>query len=378
MTMQRLSRRRVEQKYLQLVRVSALASNCVPLKPAQRYAHATRAALNSPPHLLFLAPAPIASAQSRIGSGSFGEVFKARRKFSAQIVAMKWISKQGKSKKDLASFKAEMSILQGLRHPNIISMLDAVETEEHFIVVTECVAVVPAAAVVAASTPSPRTRALSRCAAVRAWLSPLTLRLLALPLQRRYAQGELYQVLNDDICLPEAVVQKIAAQLVQALHYLHSNRVVHRDLKPQNILIGSRGLVKLCDFGFARAMSTQSIVLTSIKGTPLYMAPELVREEEYNHTVDLWSLGVILYELFWGAAPFYTNNLVGLSFAPLLRARLHPRALPSRTSPLSSFYSRNRRRSRPPTHPSSPHSRYTRARRGGPSTRSWPASRKTR
>ena len=177
---------------------------------------------------------------------------------------MKWISKQGKSKKDLASFKAEMSILQRLRHPNIISMLDAIETEEQFIVVTE------------------------------------------------YAQGELYQVLELDLCLPEDVVQKIGSQLVQALHYLHSNRVVHRDLKPQNILIGSRGLIKLCDFGFARAMSTQSIVLTSIKGTPLYMAPELVREEEYNHTVDLWSLGVILYELFWGAAPFYTNNLYTL------------------------------------------------------------------
>ena len=238
---------------------------------------------------------------------------------------MKWISKQGKSKKDLASFKAEMSILQGLRHPNIISMLDAVETEEHFIVVTECVVVVAvvAGAGVAVSTPVPpraRSRALDRCARLASRLTlrhlPLSALLrIALTLQRRYAQGELYQVLNDDICLPEAVVQKIAAQLVQALHYLHSNRVVHRDLKPQNILIGSGGLVKLCDFGFARAMSTQSIVLTSIKGTPLYMAPELVREQEYNHTVDLWSLGVILYELFWGAAPFYTNNLVRLSLS---------------------------------------------------------------
>jgi fused-like protein len=100
-----------------------------------------------------------------------------------------------------------------------------------------------------------------------------------------FAQGELFEILEDDQCLPEEVVQSIAKQLVRALHYLHSNRIIHRDMKPQNILIGSGGTVKLCDFGFARAMSCNTMVLTSIKGTPLYMAPELVQEQPYNHTV---------------------------------------------------------------------------------------------
>ena len=59
-------------------------------------------------------------------------------------------------------------------------------------------------------------------------------------------------------------------------------------------------------------MSTNTIVLTSIKGTPLYMAPELVQELPYNHTVDLWSLGVIIYELFVGQPPFYTNSIYTL------------------------------------------------------------------
>ena len=85
--------------------------------------------------------------------------------------------------------------------------------------------------------------------------------------------------------MPEETVQSIAKQLVRALYYLHSNRVTHRDMKPQNILIGANGVVKLCDFGFARAMSSNTMVLTSIKGTPLYMAPELVQEQPYNHTV---------------------------------------------------------------------------------------------
>jgi serine/threonine protein kinase len=102
-----------------------------------------------------------------------------------------------------------------------------------------------------------------------------------------FAQGELFEILEDDQSLPEEVVQSIAKQLVRALHYLHSNRIIHRDMKPQNILIGSGGTVKLCDFGFARAMSCNTMVLTSIKGTPLYMAPELVQEQPYNHTVRL-------------------------------------------------------------------------------------------
>lgn len=124
--------------------------------------------------------------------------------------------------------------------------------------------------------------------------------------------GELFEILETDTCLSEDVVQTIARQLVDALYYLHSNRIIHRDMKPQNILISADGTVKLCDFGFARAMSQNTFVLTSIKGTPLYMAPELVQEKPYTHAVDLWSLGVILYELFVGKPPFYTTSIYAL------------------------------------------------------------------
>lgn len=63
---------------------------------------------------------------------------------------------------------------------------------------------------------------------------------------------------------------------------------------------------------FARAMSVSTLVLTSIKGTPLYMSPELVEEKPYDHSADLWSLGCILYELHTGAPPFYTNSIFQL------------------------------------------------------------------
>lgn len=199
-----------------------------------------------------------------VGEGSFGKVYKGRRKFTGQTVAMKFILKHGKSEKDIQNLRQEIEILRKLKHENIIEMLDSFETPQEFCVVTE------------------------------------------------FAQGELFEILEDDKCLPEEQVQAIAKQLVRALHYLHSNRIIHRDMKPQNILIGAGSIVKLCDFGFARAMSTNTVVLRSIKGTPLYMAPELVREQPYNHTADLWSLGVILYELFVGQPPFYTNSVYAL------------------------------------------------------------------
>ncbi|RLN70224.1 hypothetical protein BBJ28_00015598 [Nothophytophthora sp. Chile5] len=200
----------------------------------------------------------------RIGEGSFGKVYRGRRKFSGHIVALKFVTKQGKSARDLENLRQEINILRPLNHCNIIAMLDSFETEGEFCMVIE------------------------------------------------YAQGELFQVLEDEHTLPEPEIRKIAIQLIQALHVLHSNRIIHRDMKPQNILIGSKQQIKLCDFGFARAISHDTSLLRSIKGTPLYMAPELVQEQPYNYTVDLWSLGVILYELAVGRPPFYTDRIVTL------------------------------------------------------------------
>ncbi|NXX76502.1 STK36 kinase, partial [Urocolius indicus] len=199
-----------------------------------------------------------------IGEGSFGRVYKGRRKHSAQVVALKFIPKVGRSEKELKNLQREIEIMRGLHHPNIIQMLDSFETDKEVVVVTD------------------------------------------------YAEGELFQILEDDGSLPEEQVQTIAAQLISALYYLHSHRILHRDMKPQNILLGKDGGIKLCDFGFARAMSIHTMVLTSIKGTPLYMSPELVEERPYDHTADLWSVGCILYELFVGTPPFYTSSIFQL------------------------------------------------------------------
>ncbi|KAI4461075.1 protein kinase related [Holotrichia oblita] len=127
-----------------------------------------------------------------------------------------------------------------------------------------------------------------------------------------FADKELNAILGKEQYLPENRVQTIVWDLVSALYYLHSHRVLHRDLKPQNILLDSSNCAKLCDFGFARNMSTGTHVLTSIKGTPLYMAPELIEEQPYDHNVDLWSLGCIIYELLVGKPPFRTTSILHL------------------------------------------------------------------
>jgi serine/threonine protein kinase len=169
-----------------------------------------------------------------------------------------------KSEKELKNLKEEIEILRSLHHENIIQLLDSYETDKEVVVVTE------------------------------------------------YADGELFSILEDDKTLEEEQVRLIACQLISALYYLHSHRILHRDMKPQNILLCKDNKVKLCDFGFARAMSVETMVLTSIKGTPLYMSPELVEDRPYDHNSDLWALGCILYEINYGTPPFYTNNLYQL------------------------------------------------------------------
>ncbi|XP_055632962.1 serine/threonine-protein kinase fused [Toxorhynchites rutilus septentrionalis] len=198
-----------------------------------------------------------------VGEGSFGKVYKAVDKDSKVTVALKIISKRGRSGRELKGLRGECEIQRNLQHPNIIRMLDSFETENEIIAVTE------------------------------------------------FAKTDLHSLLRDG-SLGEPKTQKITYDLVSALYYLHSHRILHRDLKPQNILMDKNMTAKLCDFGFARNMTMGTHVLTSIKGTPLYMAPELLEAKPYDHHADLWSLGCIIYEMLAGEPPFSSTSMVYL------------------------------------------------------------------
>ncbi|KAK7079945.1 Serine/threonine-protein kinase 36, partial [Halocaridina rubra] len=199
-----------------------------------------------------------------IGQGSFGRVFRGKCLITGQSVALKFIPKRNKVARELKSLRRECDIQRGLAHPNIVRMIDSFETDNEVVAVSE------------------------------------------------YVPGQLFQLLESNGPLREERVRQIACNLVSAIYYLHSHRILHRDIKPQNILLASSGEAKLCDFGFSRKMGINTYVLTSVKGTPLYMAPEVIEEKPYDHTADLWSLGCIIYELLDGKPPFCTTSIVQL------------------------------------------------------------------
>ncbi|XP_063857418.1 serine/threonine-protein kinase 36-like [Scylla paramamosain] len=198
-----------------------------------------------------------------IGQGSFGRVFRGKCLLRGQIVALKFIPKRNKVERELKSLLQECEIQRGLAHPNIVRTIDSFETENEVVAISE------------------------------------------------YVPGQLFQLLESNGPLREERVQQIACNLVSAIYYLHSHRILHRDISPKTFC--SHQLVKQnCDFGSSRKMCINTYVLTSVKGTPLYMALELIEEKPYDHNADLWSLGCILYEPLLGKPPFCTTCIVQL------------------------------------------------------------------
>jgi serine/threonine protein kinase len=97
-------------------------------------------------------------------------------------------------------------------------------------------------------------------------------------------------------------------QIVNAIKFLRENTIIHRDMKPKNILlVNDKKILKLCDFGFAKHNNSLKRV-TTVCGSPLYMAPEIYKQESYTESVDVWSLGIILFEMVFGIHPFAKYN----------------------------------------------------------------------
>ena len=120
-----------------------------------------------------------------------------------------------------------------------------------------------------------------------------------------YTGDELYNYLLNHGALPVPKVQKIFAQLVGAVAYIHNKNCVHRDLKLENVLLDKHENVKLCDFGFTREYEGKANYLQTFCGTVCYSAPEMLKGEKYaGEKVDVWSLGIILYALLRGELPF--------------------------------------------------------------------------
>ncbi|XP_063672423.1 serine/threonine-protein kinase Sgk3 isoform X5 [Pan troglodytes] len=121
--------------------------------------------------------------------------------------------------------------------------------------------------------------------------------------------GELFFHLQRERSFPEHRARFYAAEIASALGYLHSIKIVYRDLKPENILLDSVGHVVLTDFGLCKEGIAISDTTTTFCGTPEYLAPEVIRKQPYDNTVDWWCLGAVLYEMLYGLPPFYCRDV---------------------------------------------------------------------
>ncbi|XP_074007118.1 cyclin-dependent kinase 6 isoform X2 [Numenius arquata] len=204
---------------------------------------------------------------AEIGEGAYGKVFKARDlKNGGRFVALKRVRVQTSEEGMPLSTIREVAVLRHLEtfeHPNVVRLFDV-------------------------------------CTVSR------TDRETKLTLVFEHVDQDLTTYLDKvpEPGVPTETIKDMMLQLFRGLDFLHSHRVVHRDLKPQNILVTSSGQIKLADFGLARIYSFQ-MALTSVVVTLWYRAPEVLLQSSYATPVDLWSVGCIFAEMF-------RRNVIGL------------------------------------------------------------------
>ncbi|XP_066925888.1 cyclin-dependent kinase-like 1 [Clytia hemisphaerica] len=190
-----------------------------------------------------------------VGEGSYGMVLKCKHKETDQVVAIKKFleSEDDKMVKKIAL--REIKMLKTLRHENLVNLLEVFRRKKKLFLVFEFVD--------------------------RTILDDL----------ERFPDG-----------LPDGEVKSISFQVLRGLEFCHSHNVIHRDVKPENILISKSGVVKLCDFGFARTLATgPGEVFTDYVATRWYRAPELlVGDVNYGKAVDIWAVGCLLFEMITG------------------------------------------------------------------------------
>jgi eukaryotic-like serine/threonine-protein kinase len=146
----------------------------------------------------------------------------------------------------------------------------------------------------------------------------------------------LREILNDEKKLPPDRAVKIAIGIADALGYVHSHGVVHRDLKPENVMVDANDHVKLIDFGIAGKDGARRLTfakLSQVMGTPEYISPEQVKGKRGDARSDIYALGVMLYEMLTGKAPFQGPNPFAIMNDRLLNSPVPPREIDAAISP---------------------------------------------
>ncbi|XP_021946314.1 serine/threonine-protein kinase D3 isoform X1 [Folsomia candida] len=193
-----------------------------------------------------------------LGSGQFGTVYGGVHRKTNRPVAIKVIDKLRFPRKQEDQLKNEVAILQNISHRGVVNLERMFESPERIFVVMEKL------------------------------------------------RGDMLEMILSRERLTERISKYLSYQILVALKHLHSKNIVHCDLKPENVLLSSDSdfpQAKLCDFGFARIIGEKSF-RRSVVGTPAYLAPEVLRNKGYNRSLDMWSVGVIIYVSLSGTFPF--------------------------------------------------------------------------
>jgi serine/threonine-protein kinase ULK/ATG1 len=195
-----------------------------------------------------------------IGSGSFAKVYKGQNIITKQIVAIKVIYKNKLNKQINSKIDLEIKVLkENNNHNNIVKLIDVLYSDDLkyvYIIMEYC------------------------------------------------ENGDLSTYIKNNK-LNEEQVKYYMIQLKNGLEYLRNNNIIHRDLKPANILLTQNyKILKIADFGLAKNIHDYSELMDTLCGSPLYMAPELINNKKYNLQSDLWSIGIILYEMLYHKHPY--------------------------------------------------------------------------
>jgi len=202
-----------------------------------------------------------------IGRGGFSVVREGTHIKTGVKYAIKCISKeQMESEDEIKLLLREVQIMKKISHPNVLKLYEVFEDASNFYLVTELV-----------------------------------------------TGKELFDKIVEKGNYTEKDAANIVRQIISAVEYLHENGIAHRDLKPENLLSAGGGedeVIKIADFGFSKNFGEEKLKTSC--GSPGYVAPEVLTNEDYDSSVDMWSVGVIIYILLCGYPPFYADNAPAL------------------------------------------------------------------
>ena len=200
---------------------------------------------------------------SYIGKGAFGEVWKVSQKMTGKIYVIKVMDKSAiKEQRLIDQINREIEIMYKLNHPHVIRLINHFEDDEKFYLI------MPYA-----------------------------------------SKGQLYSLLRRQVRFDQRTAAQYMREVIEAVRYIHSfsPKIIHRDIKPENLLLDDNYRVLLSDFGWSNFLDDNEYRKTFC-GTPEYLSPEMAKKEGHNEMVDIWALGVLMFEFLAGYAPFSGSN----------------------------------------------------------------------